>query len=187
MLLMGMPAHAQGPAAAPVEELDQGLVGIMKQGKATPFAERMATLTPIVEQVFNLPTILQEAVGPRYASIPPAQQAELLQAFTAFTVANYVANFDSYKGERFVVSPDPRRAGADTIVETRIVPLSGDTTRLDYVLRGGKVVDILLDGTISRVAVQRSDFRSLLSGGETGPLIAMLRSKTAAFATGAGG
>ena len=39
-------------------------------------------------------------------------------------------------------------------------------TPLDYVMRQGekgrRAVDVLLDGSISRVAVQRSDFRSLL-------------------------
>jgi phospholipid transport system substrate-binding protein len=70
------------------------------------------------------------------------------------------------------------------VVQTRIVPPVGDPTRLDYVVHGDKVVDILLDGSISRVAVQRSDFRSLIGSGDPAPLIAMLRNKTAGLAAG---
>ncbi len=38
---------------------------------------------------------------------------------------------------------------------------------------------MLLDGSISRVAVQRSDFRTLLTGGDADALIASLRTKIA--------
>jgi phospholipid transport system substrate-binding protein len=40
-----------------------------------------------------------------------------------------------------------------------------------------KVVDVLLDGTISRVAVQRSDFRGVLAHGGAPALIASLERK----------
>ena len=81
---------------------------------------------------------------------------------------------------------DLRHAGKDVIVQTRIIPLAGDPTKLDYVMRDitgqWRVVDILLDGSISRVAVTRSDFRALLNGADAAPLIKSLRDKVAAFA-----
>ena len=188
-LLLGLPAliaHsvAQAVPSTPVLALDEGLLAIMHQGKATPFTDRMRTLTPVIEQAFDLKRILQNSVGPRYRSIPAAKQDELLDAFTGFTVASYVANFESFSGERFEVLPETRRSGDDTVVQTRIVPVSGEPTKLDYVVRGDKIVDILLDGSISRVAVQRSDFRSLIGSGDPGPLIAMLRNKAAGLTAG---
>jgi phospholipid transport system substrate-binding protein len=47
------------------------------------------------------------------------------------------------------------------------------------------VQDILLDGTISRVAVQRSDFTSLLSQGSATQLIASLEQKVSTLSAGA--
>ena len=47
-----------------------------------------------------------------------------------------------------------------------------------------KAVDVLLDGTISRVAVQRSDFRNLLGAGDASALIASLERKAMDFARG---
>jgi phospholipid transport system substrate-binding protein len=47
------------------------------------------------------------------------------------------------------------------------------------------VQDILLDGTISRVAVQRSDFAALLSQGNATQLIASLEQKVSTLSGGA--
>ena len=49
---------------------------------------------------------------------------------------------------------------------------------------GWKVVDVLAAGSISRVAVQRSDFRHLLSNGGGDALLASLRRKTADLSGG---
>jgi phospholipid transport system substrate-binding protein len=200
-LLLAAPlaAHAQvpaapppptlPPAASPIAALNAGLLSIMHAGASTPFATRMKTLQPVVEQTFDLRLILRNSVGPRWTAFDAAQQTALLAAFTDFTVASWVANFDSFDGERFEILPDVRKIGSDQVVRTRIVPGSGSPTRLDYVMRdidnGWKAVDILLNGSISRVAVQRSDFRAQLASGDPGPLIAMLRDKVTALAAGA--
>lgn len=187
---LARPAAAQmGGPAMPIRTLNDTLLQIMRAGRATPFAERARTLAPAIQGAFDLRAILQTSVGLRWESFSPQQQAELLDVFTRYTVASYVANFDSFGGERFEVLPDLRQVGADQVVKTRIVPASGDPTRIDYVMRqtvtGWRAVDVLLGGSISRVAVQRSDFRSLLAGGDPARLIASLRAKTAALESGA--
>jgi phospholipid transport system substrate-binding protein len=50
---------------------------------------------------------------------------------------------------------------------------------------GWKVVDVLAAGSISRVAVQRSDFRHLLSNGGGNALLASLQRKTSDLSGGA--
>ncbi len=182
-------AQAQNTPSQPIAALNAGLMRVMTAGTATPFASRMATLTPIVQASFDLPLLLQNSVGPaRWATIADAQKAVLLDVFTQFTVASYVANFDAAGGEKFVIAPETRQVGKDTVVQTRIVGPAGDSTKLDYVMResGGvwKVVDVLLDGSISRVAVTRSDYRALLSTPDAAPLIASLRGKIANLSAG---
>ena len=191
-LAFAAPAFAQNAATptAPVQALNDGLMAVMHAGRKTPFPTRLATLQPIVERSFDLPLILQSSVGPRWASLPAEVKTELLAVFTQFTVASWVANFDAYDGERLQILPELRRVGSDEVVQTRLTPRTGDVTRLDYVMRRigdtWRVVDILLDGSISRVAVQRSDFRSLLASGDANALIASLREKVASLAAGAG-
>ena len=188
-LLLPFAAQAADPdAAAPITALDAGLIAAMKSGKASPFQQRYAALLPVVDQAFDFDAILHAVVGPRWAGLPPAQQAQLLDVFRKYTVATYVANFDSYGGERLETLPDSRSIGADQVVATQIVPSSGTPTRIDYVMRRGatgwRAVDIYLNGTISQVAVQRSDFRSLISTGDAGPLVASLQRKVADLSHG---
>ena len=192
-LALGVLAQARGQdsgATAPVSALYTGLLAIMKAGRATPFNQRMQMIIPVVQQVFDLPAVLQASVGLRWTSFTPEQQQTLLQAFTAYTAANYVANFDTFNGQRFDVSPAVRRAAADTIVSSTFIGSDGKSTRFDYVVRqvggGYKVVDVLLDGSISRVAVQRSDFRAVLTSNDPAALITLLRNKVSNLAAGGG-
>jgi phospholipid transport system substrate-binding protein len=190
-----MPLFAQSlPAAThdpmqPIADLNAGLLRVMHSGKATPFGERVLILTPIVLHAFDLAAILQNSVGPaRWSTLPDAEKTELMDVFTRFTVDSYVANFNTYDGEKFAIAPDLRHVGSEVVVQTKIVPTSGDPTKMDYVMRdsdsGWRAVDILLDGSISRVAVTRSDFRALLAQGGASHLIESLRSKAIGLESG---
>ena len=173
---------ATSEPAAPVEKLYAALLGIMKQGRAVAFAQRYDAIAPVIDTVFDLPGILQVSVGPRWASLPADEQAALLEAYRRYIASTYVANFDQFNGQRFDVLPTTRAVGRDEVVQSRIIPVAGATRELDYAMRqvGGewRIVDVLLDGSISRVAVQRSDFRALMTGGSAA-LLASLRQKTA--------
>ena len=86
------------------------------------------------------------------------------------------------------MQPTTRPVGSQRVVTTTITKPGRDPLRIDYVMRdedsGWKVVDVLLDGTISRVAVQRSDFASLVSSGDASGLIKSLRSKVSLLSNG---
>ncbi len=191
-LLLASPfaaARAADPAAAaPVEELNRALVGIMKAGKSAPFTQRYESLAPAVANVFDLPAVLRASIGPRFESLPPDQQAALLDAFRKFTVASYVANFNDYNGEKLEVVPGQRSVGNDLVVQTRIVPASGSPTPIDYVMHrtpdGWKAIDVLLNGSISQNAVKRSDFRSLVTSSSAQRLIDSLRRKVGELSGG---
>jgi phospholipid transport system substrate-binding protein len=145
-------------------------------------------LAPIMDRTFDLTAILQESVGATWATLPPDQQTMLTQAFRRYTVASYVNSFDGFDGQQFVVSPNTRAVGNDQVVQTRIIPKAGEGHELDYVMREGgsgwRAVDVLADGSISRVAVQRSDFRRLLARGGAQALVTSLRSKSVDLSDG---
>ena len=183
-------ARAQDSAAIrkPIVDLYAALEALMRTGRATPFPDRFRTLAPVIDRVYDLTTVLRVSVGLRWPSFTDATRAELSDAFRAFTVASFVANFDKYEGEKFEVLPDTRMVGADHVVQTRIVAQTGEPIRLDYVMQpsdsGWRITDVLLDGSISRVAVQRSDFRALLAHGDAAELIQSLRRKVAHLSGG---
>ena len=173
---------------APVEQLHAGLISIMKAGKTASFRQRYETIAPVIGRTFDLQAILRQVVGPRWPSLPADQQAALADAFRRYTIASYVANFDTYSGQLFDTGPAVRAVGNDRVVETRIPSPGGRVHALDYVMRqedgGWKVIDVLAEGSISRVASQRSEMRSLLADGGGSELLVSLRQKTAELSGG---
>lgn len=188
-LLMAAGASAADAAAsAPVKDLLDALTAAMKAGTKQSFMQRYASLAPVVERAFDLSATLQAAVGPRWAGLETAQQAKLLEVFRKFTTGRYVDNFSAYNGEKLEVLPEARNVGEDQVVATRIVPGNGDPVRIDYVMRSGpsgwRAIDVLLNGSISQVAVQRSDFRALIGAGDASRLIESLQKKVADMSGG---
>jgi phospholipid transport system substrate-binding protein len=179
---------AETGLSRPLEDLYDALEAAMRAGARVPFPQRFDALAPVIDRVFDLETVLKVSVGMRWDGMDASQRARLLRVYRRFTVATYVANFDRYDGERFQILPGVRESGTDRIVGTEVI--AGDErTRLDYVMRQSKgawrAVDVLVEGSISRVAVQRSDFRKTLATGETDALIASLNRKITDLSDGA--
>ncbi len=189
-VVLGLPRAAiASETTAPVEQLHAGLIDIMKAGKSASFRQRYDKIAPVIGGTFDLEAIVRQVVGLRWASLPPEQQAALTDAFRRYTVASYVANFDGYYGERFELLPTITPVGNDRVVQTRIVSPSGQAHALAYVMRqtaggGWRIVDVLADGSVSRVAAQRSEVRSVLADGGGPGLVVSLRRKTAELSGG---
>lgn len=183
-------ATAQTAApAAPVQQLDDALLAAMKAGQSTPFAARYHELEPVIERVFDLKSVLAESVGFSWPTLSPEQKAKLEAAFRRYTVATYVANFNSYDGQRFEVLPGVRDVGnGEVVVRTRLIRRGKSPVELDYVMRQGpsgwKVADVLTNGSISRVAVQRADFQEMLATGGAPALANGLQRKVATLSGG---
>ncbi|WP_419728075.1 ABC transporter substrate-binding protein [Lichenicola sp.] len=177
-----------GPVAT-VSALYAGLTQV--EHSTAPFSQRVQLLTPVIDRAFDLQTVLQNSLGLRYRTIPDAQKQQLLEQFRQFTVARYVSNFAAGGNDSFTVDP---AATASPIPGEQIVHSTigghdgGSGTQIDYVMRQGpagwQVVDVLLNGNISQVAVQRADFGSSLTSGDATPLIASLKKKTQSFSEG---
>lgn len=182
-------ARAQDSPASVVQTFSNALLGAMQAGRAG-FTQRFNMLAPAVDHAFDLDTILQSSVGLQWAATQPAQQNALRAAFRRYTIASFASNFDSYAGQSFQVNPEPRSLpNGDQIITSKILKPGGGSNTLAYVMRrqptGWKIVDVLADGSISRVATQRSDFRGLLSSGGTPALVSSLQTKTANMSGGA--
>ncbi len=155
----------------------------MKAGSAgAAFSSRFDTLAPVIDETFDLAAILSESVGPAtWEATPPDQQKALTAAFRRYTISSYVSSFNAFNGQRFVINPETRIVGNEEVVETKIIPTSGDGHELSYVMRrtpaGWRIVDVLADGAISRVAVQRSDFRRQIRDGGAEALSKSLKAK----------
>jgi phospholipid transport system substrate-binding protein len=186
MLKTGL-AAADPAVVAPIQGLCDGLLTVMKAGTRTPFAQRFDMLAPAVDRALDMGAILQVSVGSMWSTLTADQHSALLDVFRRYTINSYVSSFDNFNGQRFVVDPNTRSVGANQVVQTKIIPPSGDSHSLDYVMRqtgaAWKAIDVLAEGSISRVATQRSDFRSLVMRGGSDALLASLQKKAADLAS----
>jgi phospholipid transport system substrate-binding protein len=141
------------------------LLTTMRNGPTLGQSGRYARLAPVVDRVFDVPSMTRLAIGPSWATLSPAQQQQLVEAFRHYVAATYADRFDSYSGQQLQITGE-RSYNADVIVQTKIVKLDGDTTTLDYLMRQNQgswqISDVYLDGTISQLAIQRSEFYSIL-------------------------
>ena len=169
-LVFGVGLFTQGAAAAAdpqdaVRNFYGVLQSTMQQGRVLGESGRYAKLAPVVDRTFDIPYMTRLAIGPAWNGLSPAQQQQLAAAFAHYVGATYADRFDSYSGEQLQVTGE-RPFGGDFMVQTRIVKSNGETTRLDYLMRrdsgAWQISDVYLDGSISQLAVHRSEFHSIL-------------------------
>jgi len=170
-------AQAPDPARAIVQSLDDGLLSIMKAGKAAGVAGRSARIAPVVDRAFDLPLMTRLVVGPAWNTMSPTDQTALVAAFRRMTIGQYARNFDGWSGEAFTIAPQVEERGGDKLVRTTLSG-SGAPIAISYRLRqsGGqwKIIDVFYKNAISQLATRRADFASVLASGGPKALIAHL-------------
>jgi phospholipid transport system substrate-binding protein len=174
------PVRAEGGPTAVIDGFHQTLLDVMERAKTLGIEGRYRVLAPRIEETFDLPLMIRVAAGSRWTKASPEERARLLDAFTRLSVSTYASRFNGYSGERFETlgeRPGPRNTA---LVETRIVRPDGAPVALTYVLEKTgdrwRVIDILLDGSVSELAMRRSEYRNL-GGGTAAGLAATLDAK----------
>ena len=170
-LLLAVAISAESAAALPVSPQDSvhgfydTLLTTMKDGRTLGQSGRYARLAPVIGRLFDVPLMARLAVGPSWATLSPTQQQQVTEAFGHYISATYADRFDSYSGEQLQVTGE-QPYGAEVIVQTRIVKSKGDSVTLNYRMRENagswQISDVYMDGSISQLATQRSEFHSIL-------------------------
>jgi len=142
--------------------------------------ERDRRFTPAINAAFDFATMARLAVGPAWKSFSPAQQTAVRDAFARFIVADYASQISNYSGESFVVDPQasPESRGGGEIVKTKLLQPGGRAVNINYLVRGGRVIDVYLNGTISELATRRDEFASIVASGGADGLIKRLQDRT---------
>ena len=172
--------HAQSSAVTHIQSYYQQLMPTIQQAGRLNVRERDKRFTPAISSAFDLPTMTRLAVGPTWQTFSPAQQAAVRDAFAKFIIADYASQVKDYSGESFVVDPNsvPEPRGGGEIVKTRLLQPGGRTVSINYLVRGGRVIDVYLNGTISDLATRRDEFASIIASGGADGLIKRLRDRT---------
>lgn len=158
-------APTDTPASAVVRNLYVQLTDAMKQGEQLGFAGRFKKLQPTIKAAFDMPYMTRVSVGLVWSKATPDEQAQLISAFSDFSVANYAHNFAKFNGEQFNVV-DEKQIKDGVIVETTLTPKDKTSIVLNYLMHKDdkgtwRIADVYLDGSISELATRRSEFSSI--------------------------
>ena len=186
LMLFATPALAMTPedsatATGIVTTLDDSLLSIMKDAQTLGFQGRFDRMTPVVDKDFDIPGMTKFVLNSKWATLTADQQQALVASFRKFTIGQYANRFDGYSGETFAIVGEPTDQRDDVRVQTVLTPKTGAPVKLDYILhhtdQGLQIIDVFLQGTISELATQRSEFQSVLAAQGVDGLIAMLDKK----------
>jgi phospholipid transport system substrate-binding protein len=185
MLVTLFPGSARSQAQAPnaathIQSYYQELMPTIQQAGRLSVRERDKRFAPAITNFFDLATMTRLAIGPAWKNFSPAQQAAAQDAFSRFIVAEYASQINDYSGESFVVDPQtsPTSRGGGEIVKTKLLQPGGRTVNINYLVRGGRVIDVYLNGTISDLATRRDEFASIIASGGADGLIKRLQDRT---------
>jgi phospholipid transport system substrate-binding protein len=182
VLACALPARGQAASAASarIEKYYEELMPTIRQANRLSVRERDKRFAPAITGAFDLAAMTRLAVGPPWRTFSPAQQAAAQEAFARFIVADYASQINDYSGEKFVVDPQTvaETRGGGEIVKTRLQQSSGRTVIINYLVRGGRVIDVYLNGTISDLATRRDEFASIIAAGGADGLVKRLHERT---------
>jgi phospholipid transport system substrate-binding protein len=179
------PAEAQ--ASRRIEAYYQQLMPTLRAAGQLSVRERDRRFSPAITSAFDIGTMARLATGPAWSKFSGAQQAAVRDAFARFLVAEYAHQVSDYSGESFVVDPQTsaEARGGGEIVKTKLLQPGGRTVQINYLVRGGRIIDVYLNGTISDLATRRDEFASILSGGGgADALVKTLRERTESLLAG---
>ena len=184
------PASATTPEAtdptATVERLHEALLGVMKDADRLGYAGRYDQLGPVLQECFDIPFMAEKTVGRHWKKAGGEQRERLVETFGRFTVANYAGRFDGYSGQIFKTLSTEPSSRATLLVKTRLNEPEGEGVELDYRLRQvdghWKIIDVYLNGTVSELALRRSEYSSLIARKGFDALLAALDQKIADLA-----
>jgi phospholipid transport system substrate-binding protein len=174
-------------AVACVERLHGVLIEVMQQADALGYAGRRDRLAPVLGELFDLAFMAEKSVGRYWKEASAEDRASLVDTFTRYTVANYAGRFDGFSGQAFETLGTEASARGMLLVRTKLSDPNGEDVTLDYRMRSvdgrWKIIDIYMNGTVSELALRRSEYSSLIKREGFKALLAALDERIESLAT----
>jgi phospholipid transport system substrate-binding protein len=169
-------------AVTSIETLHEELLDVMRNAADLEYGGRTKKLTPVIPAHFDLAFMAEKAIGRRsWKAASETDQERYLTAFTRFMVANYAGRFDGFSGQSFkTVGEEPARSET-ILVKTQLIDPGQENIELNYRMRkvgdDWKIIDVYMDGTVSELALRRSEFAAVVKRDGFDGLIAALDKK----------
>lgn len=175
-------------AAAVVEQLNATLLSVMKDAETLGYQGRYDRLAPVLAQTFDFDFMARFVLGPGWQDLTPEDQQRWIAAFTKVTDATYAGRFTGWGGEEFKLLGQEVAPQDTVFVKTVLDRPKDEDVELTYRLRktgaGWRVVDIYQKGTVSELALRRSEYSAVLKRDGFAKLLETVDAKAADYASG---
>ncbi|MEY4769047.1 MAG: hypothetical protein RL637_1686 [Pseudomonadota bacterium] len=163
-----------------VENFQNELIAVMKQGKELGFKGRYEKLNPVISKSHDLIKIARVVVGKESVKLSEEQQQKLVDTFSHLSIAAYAYNFKEYAGESFKFDSEKETKQGGTVIYTSLLVPNDKEVKFEYMLKkkgdNWKIINIIANG-VSDLALKRSEYTSILERDGFEALIAKMNEK----------
>jgi phospholipid transport system substrate-binding protein len=184
-LLLALPGRASAAdldaARKPIEALYAVLVECLKNADALGLEGRRAKIAPAVEAGYDLPFMAEKILGRHWAALAEPERTRWVETFGNLTIATYAERMNGFTGQRFeVLKVEPSQRDT-AVVYTQVVTPKEAPIAINYRMRqngdGWRIVDVYLNGTVSELALRRSEYAAVLQRDGFEKLVASIDEK----------
>lgn len=179
---LAAPSQADLDAArSAVAGLYDRLLEAMKGAEQLGLEGRREKLGPAVRAAYDLQLMGAKVLGRHWRGLSDEDKQRWIEIFERLTIATYAERFDGWQGEELVIEQAEPGARDTIVVHTRIVRPAKEAVPIHYRLRQRdgqwRVIDVFLNGTVSELALRRSEYGGVLQTEGLTPLIDQLAAK----------
>jgi phospholipid transport system substrate-binding protein len=178
------------PARAVIDALHATMLETLHGAKVLGYAGRFSKLAPVIAATFDLDFMAEKSVGAHWRKFSDAERKEWRELFARNMVASYASRMGGFHGQEFRIVGSESAGHATITVRTTILDPDKEVIAITYRLReiaaGWRVIDLYLKGTVSELAVRRSDYAGVLRTGGFPALKQSILDKIAEYEAKAG-
>jgi phospholipid transport system substrate-binding protein len=165
---------------APVNQLHDALIRIMKSADSTSFQERYALMEDVITKKFNTALISRVVLSRYWKSLDEKTQTDFIALFNRLTISTYVDRFDSFNGESFRnISIEPMKKNR-FLVKTELIQTDDTPVSFNYIVQNDneqwKIISVIANG-INDLSLKRAEYSSVIKDKGFDVLIASLKEK----------
>ncbi len=182
LILILVPRLALATPVETIETYHDRLLQTIEANHDTSDQARFDSLSPAMDAAFDFESMIKTISGGYWRKASPEARDALLSAFRRVSIATYADQFGGISGGSFDVKGTRDGPRGLKLVDT-VLKTNNDSVNMTYVVRdkagAWRIIDVLLKGGISELAVRASEYSNILKSGGVDALTTTLNEQAA--------
>lgn len=176
------PNLAQAAPADTVETYHDRLLQAVDENQGKSDEARFKSLAPAMDAAFDFESMIKTIAGSYWQKASPDAREALVHAFRRVSIATYADQFGGMTDGTFDIKGTRDGPRGLKLVDSHL-KTGSESVIMTYVVRDKdgvwRIIDVLLKGGISELAVRASEYSSILKSGGVKGLTATLNDQAA--------